>query len=284
MRKKKLGPDNPDTLQIKASIASTRYDQNKSFEFYDVIERVFRKQKRSLNPNHEYILLNEVRLGHILFCENRLVSALRLFLTLEKKTAFLGSKHFFVKKCLKYIDRISTVFKNKGNESLFEKLKNDFGQLSGNKKNSFAGRSNNVEMDESNSLQEVVAKGEMENLKMLLERGADALQVFEGGNAALHVAAARGHRRCLNAPLPRPPSSHGTSYDTKNEANRTPLDLCQVEEIRSLLETVADLFNSVRKGKRDDIVGKIESLDSEDALAATRARNSSGKTLLQVAL
>ncbi|GIY96534.1 hypothetical protein CEXT_727761 [Caerostris extrusa] len=82
---KELGPENPNTLQIKADIASTRYYQHNFFEFYEVIERVLFEQKRSLNPNHDYILHNELRLGHILQEEGRIVSALKFFLTLEKK-------------------------------------------------------------------------------------------------------------------------------------------------------------------------------------------------------
>ncbi|GIY65022.1 uncharacterized protein CEXT_136041 [Caerostris extrusa] len=173
-------------------------------------------------------------------------------------------------------------------------------------------------MDESNPLQKVVAEGETENLKILLERGVDVLQVFEGGNTTLHVAVARGqsatadillrhcqdrHRRILqnvvnaandegSTPLHVAVDvksvkcllKHGALYDAKNKANRTPLDLCQDEEIRNLLQTVEDLFSCVQKGKCDDVVGKLEALDSEDAEAATRARNSSGKTLLLVAL
>ncbi|GIY84607.1 ANK_REP_REGION domain-containing protein [Caerostris extrusa] len=203
-------------------------------------------------------------------------------------------------------------------ERLVEKNKNDFGQPSGNKINGFADLSNNVEMKESNSLQEVVTKGKTEILKILLERRVDVLQVFEGGNTALHVAAAQGqsatvdilirhcqdrHRRILqnvvnvandegSTPLHVAVDvktvkcllKHGALYDAKNKANRTPLDLCQVEEIRSLLETVEDLFSCVQNGKCDDVVGKIEALDSDVAVAATRARNSSGKTLLLVAL
>ncbi|GIY02780.1 uncharacterized protein CEXT_644661 [Caerostris extrusa] len=174
-----------------------------------------------------------------------------------------------------------------------------------------------MEIDQSNSLQEIVAKVETENLKILLGRGVDVLQVFEGGNTILHVAAAQGqsanvdilmrhcqdrHRRILqnvvnaandegSTPLHVAVDvktvkcllKHGALYDAKNKANRTPLDLCKVEEIRSLLETVEDLFSSVQNGKCDD-VGKIETLDSDVAVAATGARNSSGKTLLLVAL
>ncbi|GIY04246.1 hypothetical protein CDAR_253701 [Caerostris darwini] len=318
MRNKVLGPEDPDTLQIKADIASTRYDQHNSFKFYDAIERVLRKQKRSLNPNHEYILLNEYRLAYILYREKRFVSALKYFLTLEKKTAFLGSKHSLFKKCRERINDISSFFKASGVERSFEKLKSDLGQPSGNEENNFEDLSNNVEMDESNPLQKVVAEGETENLKILLERGVDVLQVFEGGNTALHVAAARGqsatvdillrhcqdrHRRTLqnvvnatndegSTPLHVAVDvktlkcllKYGALYDAKNKANRTPLDLCQDEEIRSLLQTVEDLFSCVQKGKCDDVVGKLEALDSEDAEAATRAHNSSGKTLLLVAL
>ncbi|GIY50276.1 hypothetical protein CEXT_308821 [Caerostris extrusa] len=77
---------------------------------------------------------------------------------------------------------------------------------------------------------------------------------------------------------------HGALYDVKNNANRTPLELCKVEEIRSLLQTVEELFSCVQNGKCDDVVGKIEALDSDVAVAATRACNSSGKKLLLVAL
>ncbi|GIY30585.1 uncharacterized protein CDAR_461141 [Caerostris darwini] len=279
MRKKELGPENPDTLQIKGP---------------------------------------HCKLADILYKEKRYVSALKFFLTLEKKTAFLGSKHFLVKNCHEHIDCISAHFKALGEERLVDKLKNDVRQTSENKINSFTDLSNNVEMGESNLLQEVVAKGETEKLKILLERGVDVLQVFEGGNTALHVAAAQGQsatadillRHCqdsnqrilqnvVNATNDEGSTplhvavdvktvkcllKHGALYDAKNKANRTPLDLCKVEEIRSLLETVEDLFSSVQNGKGDDMVGKLESLDSDVAVAATRARNSSGKTLLLVAL
>ncbi|GIY52256.1 uncharacterized protein CEXT_769591 [Caerostris extrusa] len=266
-----------------------------------------------------YIFLhNELRLAGILYKEGRFVSALKILLPLEKKIAFLGSKHVLVKECLEYIDDISSYLKGFGEERLVEKIKNDFGQPSGNKENSFAGRYNKMGIDQSNSLQEVVAKGETENLKILLERGVDVRQVFEGGNTALHVAAAQGqsatfdilmrhcqdrHRRILqnvvnaandegSTPLHVAVDvktvkcllKHGALYDAKNKANRTPRDLCKVEEIRSLLETVEDLFSSVQNGKCDDVVGKIEALDSEDAVAATGARNASGKTLLLVVL
>ncbi|GIY96535.1 hypothetical protein CEXT_727771 [Caerostris extrusa] len=201
---------------------------------------------------------------------------------------------------------------------LVEKIKNDFGQPCGNKENNLAGCFNNVEMEESISLREVVAKGGTENLKILLERGVDVLQVFEGGNTTLHVAAARGQsatadiliHHCQNrnrgilqnlvnatnddgsTPLHVAVDvktvkcllQHSALYDSKNKANRTPLDMSQDEEIRSLLETVEDLFSCVQNGKYDDVVGKIKALDSDVAVAATRARNSSGKTLLLVAL
>ncbi|GIY74195.1 ankyrin-3 [Caerostris darwini] len=291
MRNKVLGPEDPDTLQIKADIASTRYDQHNSFEFYDAIERVLHKQKRSLNPNHEYILLNEYRLAYILYREKRFVSALKYFLTLEKKTAFLGSKHYLFKKCRERIDDISSFFKASGVERSFEKLKSDLGQPSENEENNFEDLSNNVEMDESNPLQKVVAEDETENLKILLER------------AWMSSKFSRVEIRPFMWLLPEdrvPPSTsycvtaktaivvfcriHGALYDVKNKANRTPLDLCQDEEIRSLLQAVEDLFSCVQKGKCDDVVGKLEALDSEDAEAATGARNSSGKTLLLVAL
>ncbi|GIY83972.1 uncharacterized protein CDAR_532851 [Caerostris darwini] len=242
-RKKELGPENPHTLQVKVDIANILYEQHNSFEFYDVIERVLRKQKRSFNPNHPYILQNEVKLADILYMEGRHVSALKYFLTLEKKTAFLGSKHFLFKNCRQRIDCISAFFKDLGGE-----------------------------------------------------RGVDVLQVFEGGNASFHVAAAQGqsatadiimrhcqdrHRRTLqnvvnatndegSTPLHVAVDvktvkcllKRGVLYDAKIKANRTPLDLCKAEEIRSLLETVEDLFNSVQNGKCDDVVGKIEALDA----------------------
>ncbi|GIZ05150.1 hypothetical protein CEXT_366581 [Caerostris extrusa] len=221
MRKKELGPENPDTLQIKAHIATD-----------------------------------------ILYKEKRYVSALKFFLTLEKKTAFLGSKHFLVKNCHEHIDCISAHFKALGEEKLVEKLKNDVRQTSENKENSFARRSN-MEMGESNPLQEVVAKGETEKLKILLERGVDVLQVFEGGNTILHVAAAQGQ-----------------SATADNLIRH-----CQDRHRRILQNVIVeDLFSCVQNGKCDDVVGKIEALDSDVAAAATRACNSSGKTLLLVAL
>ncbi|GIY31605.1 ANK_REP_REGION domain-containing protein [Caerostris extrusa] len=126
------------------------------------------------------------------------------------------------------------------------------------------------------------------------KKGRGCSQVFEGGNTALHVAAAQGQsatfdilmRHCqdrqrrilqnvVNATNEEGSTplhvavdvktvkcllKHGALYDAKNKANRTPLDLCQDEEIRSLLQTVEDLFSSVQNGKGDDMVRKLESL------------------------
>ncbi|GIY50277.1 hypothetical protein CEXT_308831 [Caerostris extrusa] len=142
-------------------------------------------------------LLNEFRLADILYNEKRYVSALKFFLTLEKKTAFLGSKHFLVKNCHERIDCISAQFRDIDEERLVEKCKNDVRQTSEYKENSFARRSN-MEMGKSNPLQEVVAKCETEKLKILLERGRESSPSFRGWKydpSCCYCPRAECHRR-----------------------------------------------------------------------------------------
>ncbi|CAL1293160.1 unnamed protein product, partial [Larinioides sclopetarius] len=162
-----------------------------------------------------------------------------------------------------------------------------------------------------------VDNGERELINSLLEKGSDICMVTKDGKTVLHFASAKGYsdiaelilnhgkRRTLlcaknlinlkdstlstalhlvsNVKTAKCLLKNGAVYNEKNDVFQTPLDLAADEKIFSLLKTLDNLFNAVRNGAHN-VIQELHTLDPEEALAVTNARNCQGYSLLQVAV
>ncbi|XP_053686218.1 ankyrin-3-like [Sabethes cyaneus] len=103
-------------------------------------------------------------------------------------------------------------------------------------------------------------------------------QTTAAGTTSLHIAAKNGFEGVTRTLLKR-----GAIYNPKNNERKTPLDLCNDQEIRNLLQLTAEVFDKVCKGQME-IIHNLQSMDQADVEIITCARNDKGHTILQTAL
>ncbi|GBN10343.1 Ankyrin-2 [Araneus ventricosus] len=99
----------------------------------------------------------------------------------------------------------------------------------------------------------------------------------EKGNTALHVAAKNNDLDMVKCLL-----KHGACYDIPNKEGETPVQLSSSRSVSDLLNVTRKLFSSFQEGD-PDVATLLKSLGISNLLVVTKARNSEGLTLLQVA-
>ncbi|CAL1291390.1 unnamed protein product [Larinioides sclopetarius] len=100
----------------------------------------------------------------------------------------------------------------------------------------------------------------------------------QGGNAALHIASKNNDIDMVKCLL-----MYGAIYDIQNKDGRTPARISSDQNIGDLLSVIDEMFTSVRQGNSDAIT-QLKLMIDDNFSIVTKARNSQGHTLLQVAI
>ncbi|GBL86398.1 Serine/threonine-protein phosphatase 6 regulatory ankyrin repeat subunit C [Araneus ventricosus] len=129
------------------------------------------------------------------------------------------------------------------------------------------------------------SKGHREVAEILLQSviGKDLSHLVNykttlGGNTALHVAVENSDLDMVKCLL-----MYCASYDIKNKERLIPVQLSTNQSVCYLLNVIQDIFSKVLEGNSDAIT-QLKLLNNDNLSIVTRARNSQGHTLLQVAI
>lgn len=122
-------------------------------------------------------------------------------------------------------------------------------------------------------------KGFLESAKVILQNGGDPNLIGKNNSTPLHYAVKFGHLLIVKQLL-----AHGAIFDRKCANGKTPVDLCENQEIKKLMTTVKTAFRSIQcKDIRVlSTLNKIQDVDTQKAIA--NARNSDGQSIFIAAV
>ncbi|GBN55736.1 Tankyrase-1 [Araneus ventricosus] len=175
----------------------------------------------------------------------------------------------------------------------------------------------NIDARGVSPLHYAINHGSFKIVKILIENGADTIEQIDDGDTLLHLAASKGHKGTAELLLKhtypdklnkfvdaktkadgdtalhlaakngfiiilKSLLKYGACYCIKNKQGKMPLDLAgKYSNIRDLLKLVSQLFQYAHS-ENFEFENIIRSVNPEDLMAVTNARNDSGQSLLEV--
>lgn len=123
-----------------------------------------------------------------------------------------------------------------------------------------------------------VQLGDIEGVVFLLNKGADANSKNEHDSSVLHEAAKFGGTKIVSALL-----QHGAIYNARDENNKTPKELTDDPQIRTMLDTIGRAFQLMQSSNSsNEILSFLKSHTYEHLNILVKARNNFNRTLLHV--
>lgn len=286
-QKSVLGANHLDTLNTQSSIGQLLLTQGKYLGALKIFTETLEPKIAILGPNHPDILNTRKMIDTIQFSYNK----------------FQGEDTFGVMQCIQ--EDITVAAANGDIKTVQDLIDNGIDV-------------NTRDGDSRTPLHYAASKGYKDIIEILLKNGADATQSTIKGNTPLHMAASKGFNdiveillqfvkqtKCdqLNGFVNAKTSNAGTAalhvatnlemailllkygamYDIRNNAGKTPLDCNQNGKVSEILTLTDELFQDAKKGSSNVCI-KLQMVTRAELMAVTKARNSYGNTLLQVAM
>ncbi|GBM99856.1 Ankyrin-1 [Araneus ventricosus] len=123
-RKRALTPHHSETLNVLSSIANVLFLQKKDDESLGVYRKVLDIQRSHLPEDHIDILQSEFFIGDVLLSQQMLVTALKIFSSLERRIAAFGQECALMKEIKDRIETLKDTFSRIGFHRVFERIKN----------------------------------------------------------------------------------------------------------------------------------------------------------------
>ncbi|GBO41994.1 Ankyrin-3 [Araneus ventricosus] len=123
-RKNNLTPHHPDTLDALSGVANVLYLQEKYDESLETFKKVLTIQKSNLPEDHIDILQSEFSIGDVISDQQMLVTALKIFLSLERRIAAVAPDCDLMIANKNRIEALKERFSRLGYKFVFERIQN----------------------------------------------------------------------------------------------------------------------------------------------------------------